>query len=114
MKYLLTLFLTTTLFSLMAQMGPQKTVSSSYDDYLKLESSFFIQLGRQPSCRVGGRKTPFSKTTMADVKTEVLAHTQKFPQGTVVITTAKGAKYKDLKELCEYLNGLKTVKYCLM
>lgn len=109
--YLFT-FVITVIYS-QADSIPQKR-SLSYKEYNQLEGTFLIKLKRKPSFKLGGENGEFKKCSIIQLETEILEHTKKFPNGVVIITTTKRAKYKDLVEILDFLNKNKVKKFALM
>ena len=60
-------------------------------------------LKRKPSFKLGGENGEFKKCSIIQLETEILEHTKKFPNGEVIITTTKRAKYKDVVEVFDFL-----------
>lgn len=108
--YLFT-FVITVIYS-QADSIPQKR-SLSYKEYNQLEGTFLIKLKRKPSFKLGGENGEFKKCTIIQLETEILEHTKKFPNGEVIITTTKRAKYKDIVEIINFLSQNKLKKYAL-
>ena len=92
---------------------PQKR-SLSYKEYNQLEGTFLIKLKRKPSFKLVGENGEFKKCSIIQLENEILQHTKKFPNGEVIITTTKRAKYKDIVEVLDFLKQSKVKKYALM
>jgi biopolymer transport protein ExbD len=86
----------------------------SYEECSKKVDVFLIKLKRKPYYSLGGLTLEFKKTTFDDLKNKVLEHYKKFPEGEVIITTKRGAKYKNLVLLLDMLSKIKGLKYALM
>jgi hypothetical protein len=86
----------------------------SYEEHSKKVDAFLIKLKRKPYYSLGGLTLEFKKTTFDELKNKVLEHYKKFPEGEVIITTKRGAKYKDMKILLDMLYKIKGLKYALM
>ena len=86
----------------------------SYEEYTKKADVFLIKLKRKPYYSLGGMTLDFKKATIDELKNKVIEHHRKFPEGKVVITTKRGAKYKDLKILLDILSKIKGLNYALM